>query len=947
MRISIPSSVLTSLDESKEGVIMVVTFLNISNVALPSAKASAHIEFFAAPGGQHLVVKGLQEPIRFSLPAPSNEGLLCAYWEAGQWSRSGVLTSSESLGSMQITCATHHLSFFGAIFKGVDVGRECADTSSGMSAIFEKDWMSTTGGALYFSVSMVLLCCLLAAAVMDRIRGKTHSFSREFFLIPIHDGPQLKESWSNPQPRGEQERCCSPGGDDNIEAPRDEAEASIQKMSHKMSQRSRLKSLHCCSLLCHVFAGFLGACLVLVHCLKLDGLGYAITDIMSAWREQVAKMLMFCRTSWSHGCSFTACRAKGLVPVGLQVLHQLLTVSWMWATGASLCMSKEVIAFILEDKDLHGYLQKVVPPLQCAAVPFSAEKAESPRSWEWSPRDRSPRVWNQESPRQAESGLKDTRRVGWPDVGPLQRVSQVQPSFSELEVADDVPVPQLIRTAAHEEDAEPGQTSNGPASQPMRLRGSAVQGMTIDQAEDGPLEGAALPPSSAEASKDHSTTTPRSTWMQQMADNDSGLQQEWAPRSSRTTIQLGDEDAPKAQTVRTGADKKVLRGSFRSRKQHFGEPCRPRRASKRSSWRQHQVEEEQMPWDESIWADAMFPELIRPDSEAGETSDEELPGVEEVSDHTEEHARPEAEQADDQAIMSDGDFAASTEDPMLCVQQHQPSFPQLNDELPAWPSACFDDFQVSTRVHAALPKGKSWKKCSTREEAWLALADEVQSTFRGSADWPRPSLWAYLSAGPLGSILSVSLFVSCKLRALYFMAELMGCLMFTCAFFLAAEKLTKGSCGMAATQDEVGFQTGRVLAVVLASFLLARLTVRLLKSFRTVRLRRFEYEGCPHWERQLQAWRMQDGVAWTVGSVYVLFCLLQVASFLSRIPENAELQEQFTVAGCIFILLEIVIIPAAETVCLPMLVALLLSCNRKFGHAERLALADAVVAGAK
>jgi len=241
-----------------------------------------------------------------------------------------------------------------------------------------------------------------------------------------------------------------------------------------------------------------------------------------------------------------------------------------------------------------------------------------------------------------------------------------------------------------------------------------------------------------------------------------------------------------------------------------------------------------------------------------------------------------------------------------------------------------------TRGTAEAPK---------REEAWGKLHSEVEAKLDNfmevSGCWSAlpGAVWRLFRwQTPFGACLVHCTFRSSKLRVLLFMVEIVGSLMLGTVFFEATGVPGKRNRSVQCSFDEAYKRIGRILAIGTGSIVLSGVPAIVLDSLCTKSVKKFDYEGCPEWNRQLRIWRTQTMAIWVLGLLYVAFCIFFMALFLA----NVDVQDHgsWVLSGFISVLEDTVLIPLSVALTIPLLGAVclsLISCHRRVNKAELIA----------
>mmetsp|Transcript_54826 Transcript_54826/g.127633 ORF Transcript_54826/g.127633 Transcript_54826/m.127633 type:complete len:206 (+) Transcript_54826:3-620(+) len=164
------------------------------------------------------------------------------------------------------------------------------------------------------------------------------------------------------------------------------------------------------------------------------------------------------------------------------------------------------------------------------------------------------------------------------------------------------------------------------------------------------------------------------------------------------------------------------------------------------------------------------------------------------------------------------------------------------------------------------------------------------------------------------------MFFSSTVRVVLFMVDMVGSLMLSTVFFQASGSVRgKGrlakECGSG--DGSIGEQIGRLLAVGSGSLIIGGLPAVLLGSLTTRTIKKFDYQGCPEWKRQLRVWHTQDVMMWVVSLLYLGFCLFFISIFIANVP--SEDQASWIISGAISLVLDMLIIPLANALLVPLL----------------------------
>lgn len=292
--------------------------------------AAAVLDLSLLNAGSKIKVGGLAEPVEIKLPVSNNvTGIMCAYWDedAGEWSTRGVRISAHSGPDGGLVCETTHFSLFGAVLSGMIKTFLCANfdmfSREKVLQVFEGDWHWSLGAWIYYLVVSFLALLFLKAALVDFYRFKKYQWTDEFFLVAM--GTQ-----SNRKPDPEEMPDTPPPPD---------------------SFCAKMKAM-----VCGVFA-LAGACC------SGDAVKEALDDICSTWFEQFdlvrEAVENICRGAigimQAPTCSF-AVFLRLVRKASDKAAEKLLLANARRRAAASMGMSPDLLAFVLEDEDLASYL---------------------------------------------------------------------------------------------------------------------------------------------------------------------------------------------------------------------------------------------------------------------------------------------------------------------------------------------------------------------------------------------------------------------------------------------------------------------------------------------------------------------------------------------------------------------------------------------------------------
>jgi len=199
--VSLPASLVSSLSEALGGeMVAAVTVYDSSAIAsqgngsgIGDVQAMMSIDLFSMSDASALSgLDGFSEPVLFSMPLPEVNvtpgfALKCAYWDEtlADWSFEGVETLDATANS--ISCATRHLSLFGAILAELEALAICSNaevmTPAGLSKIARfGPWLYRPTFIGVLLVFFAHLAFLVVGILRDKQDKKCEQFTDRFFL---------------------------------------------------------------------------------------------------------------------------------------------------------------------------------------------------------------------------------------------------------------------------------------------------------------------------------------------------------------------------------------------------------------------------------------------------------------------------------------------------------------------------------------------------------------------------------------------------------------------------------------------------------------------------------------------------------------------------------------------------------------------------------------------
>lgn len=331
--ISLPSAFSSNTDgltppvEGDELVFSALTIGDESATKLGGAAAVVlDLQWLAA--GQKVRVEGLPEPVVFSLPITYNASkkLTCSYWdeESASWSSKGVRVSDQSVDGGPMFCETWHFSLFGAILEGATATILCANVDvfnmAALNEVFSSPWHSSLGGILFASIMYFFAFSFLVAACLDWHRARSFHWNDSYFLVLT----------AEPQPPGA--------------ASSQDEEDTVQVRTPLSPQEKILRSSA-------LFAAILAA---IYSC---DSFKEALDDIASEWFTYFHEARSLLEQTCT-GCEYEVvnCETTVIKEMSHRMISQLISHSSKHSAAAHLGLSGDLVAFVLEDKDLRQFL---------------------------------------------------------------------------------------------------------------------------------------------------------------------------------------------------------------------------------------------------------------------------------------------------------------------------------------------------------------------------------------------------------------------------------------------------------------------------------------------------------------------------------------------------------------------------------------------------------------
>lgn len=330
--------------------------------------AAAMVIEISTLAGRGINVSGLDTPIEFSMPAPYADGLTCAFWneERAEWSTEGVIVDESSALGDPIKCATWHLSLFGAIFIGIAETFACSQfnllNAESVSRVWKDDWLRSPGSILFFSLLLIMAFAFAAAAILDRKRSKAQRWSVEYFLIPLGANPELgptpeEDEYSSFEENGTPSAGTMSGTMSGTVArltsyvSPTNAEEVVGDVFLDVAEQQEVKNFREHGIIIGVALSIGVCCTAIFQCCKESALRDAVDEVASEYFEQFSDLRNCLEGIW-QGLEFSSFGARRVFQMSQKVMSQLVLTSSRHLVGATLGLNKDVVTFVLEDKDL-------------------------------------------------------------------------------------------------------------------------------------------------------------------------------------------------------------------------------------------------------------------------------------------------------------------------------------------------------------------------------------------------------------------------------------------------------------------------------------------------------------------------------------------------------------------------------------------------------------------
>lgn len=332
--ITVPSSIMTKTGERRGAAVAVAIDQEVVDRVFPGMDASGqavhlnaavNVNIFSTSGQNRIAIDDLTEPVLVTL-SPVNRSLTpyCAYWAEGMehWETKGVteLLGLNGTADDVLVCATRHLTFFAAIWKGIIAAFNCAQlglfTAEGFRGLFRGDWYLHEVSMLFWLILAALLSMCSMSCLLDK-RG-SRSWDDQFFLIPLDRSKAFR-------------------GDEEVFASQEAQAASTGS-----------------------FVG-LASSSVSGCCGDFSVLKDALDDIASRWCSNFAELRSLAEAVWD-GVGFRSAEGTGTenraIQLASSVVGSVVSGNARRQASISLGLSDDIVSFLLEDEDLGMLLQE-------------------------------------------------------------------------------------------------------------------------------------------------------------------------------------------------------------------------------------------------------------------------------------------------------------------------------------------------------------------------------------------------------------------------------------------------------------------------------------------------------------------------------------------------------------------------------------------------------------
>jgi len=167
-------------------------------------------------------------------------------------------------------------------------------------------------------------------------------------------------------------------------------------------------------------------------------------------------------------------------------------------------------------------------------------------------------------------------------------------------------------------------------------------------------------------------------------------------------------------------------------------------------------------------------------------------------------------------------------------------------------------------------------------------AQSVGDNFMSWSSLPGSVLHVFMFGGPIGSVFSFSMYSPSSIRAMQLVCDVMGAAAVSTLFMsVTGTQPSKKNTARCGTSDLAGI-IGHLLAIGLASGILAAFPVSIIGRFHTREFKQMDYEGSPAWKRQLRNWLFRDILFWVSSVSYAGFCVLYILLFFANVAPQDQ-----------------------------------------------------------
>lgn len=309
--------------------------------------------------GPKVRVKGLEEPVEFSMPQIYDDvNMQCKYWneELKEWSTDGVQIHPDVKLGDKLKCTTVHFSLFGAILQGFVATLLCANfdllNAQSISQLFKGDWYASSGSFICGGLLSLFAVMFGIAIWKDWHRRSRFKWSDEYFLVAKpdinkKDDDGLFSDFDAASEDGDPEG--DPFGERYAQRPSEAVDADgnpiAEKKRESVLQRTRNSLASANEQVNRVCP---------CHALK-----EALDDICASWFEYFGQVRTCCEEICSGVSHEILHPHPGCVAMlSNKMVTQLLLMSSRRSAAASLNMNQDLVNFILEDEDFADFLME-------------------------------------------------------------------------------------------------------------------------------------------------------------------------------------------------------------------------------------------------------------------------------------------------------------------------------------------------------------------------------------------------------------------------------------------------------------------------------------------------------------------------------------------------------------------------------------------------------------